>query len=178
MIEFVKGDIFESGCQALVNPVNLNGVMGAGVAKVFKQKFPVNYKIYREACKGHPHPGSVYNSKELAWYEDKNRFSIGTLCCVRDVHVGRVFSVPVTVINFPTKTAWKLPSEFNYIRDGLLVLRDFLMEGKISSIAIPALGCGKGGLPWDKIKQLITLMLEDVDNVTIKVYEPLEENTQ
>jgi O-acetyl-ADP-ribose deacetylase (regulator of RNase III) len=177
MIEFVKGDIFESGCQALVNPVNLQGIMGAGVAKAFKAKFPTNYKLYREACKGYPQLGTIYSTKELPWYEDKKHFTTGTLCCVRDVLTCRLFSTPVTIVNFPTKSAWKLPSEFTYLRDGLLTLRDLLNEGKIASIAIPALGCGKGGLPWDKVKQLITLMLQDVDNVTIKVYEPLEENT-
>ena len=41
MITFIEGDIFTSKCQTLVNPVNCMGVMGNGLAKEFKKRFPV-----------------------------------------------------------------------------------------------------------------------------------------
>ena len=50
MIEFVKGDIFESHCFAAVNPVNCVGVMGAGLAKQFKERYPQMFKEYKKRC--------------------------------------------------------------------------------------------------------------------------------
>ena len=43
MIRFIRGDLFESGCQALVNPVNCVGVMGKGLALQFRHRSPANY---------------------------------------------------------------------------------------------------------------------------------------
>lgn len=50
-IILTKGDLFRSGCQCLVNPVNCVGVMGAGLAKSFKQKLPgipISLKIIKK----------------------------------------------------------------------------------------------------------------------------------
>lgn len=41
------GDILNSTSSILVNPVNCKGVMGAGLAKQFKQKYPKMYLRYR-----------------------------------------------------------------------------------------------------------------------------------
>lgn len=53
MIQYVQGDIFESGASILVNPVNCVGVMGAGLALQFKQRYPKMFKNYEQACKDH-----------------------------------------------------------------------------------------------------------------------------
>ena len=50
MITICKGNIFDSECDALVNPVNCVGVTGAGLAKQFKEKYPMAYYSYRSAC--------------------------------------------------------------------------------------------------------------------------------
>ena len=50
MIHFVKGNLFESNAQALVNAVNTVGVMGKGIALEFKNRYPNNYKIYKDDC--------------------------------------------------------------------------------------------------------------------------------
>jgi O-acetyl-ADP-ribose deacetylase (regulator of RNase III) len=51
MIHFLKGDIFDAGTDAIVNPVNCVGVMGAGLAGKFKVRYPYNFIRYKEACK-------------------------------------------------------------------------------------------------------------------------------
>ena len=160
MIEFVKDDIFESGCEALVNPVNTVGAMGAGLAKQFRDKFPLNLKLYKEAC---------YNVNS-----DNERFVVGTLFWVRDILYGKPFATPVMVVNFPTKSDWRNPSQTQYIKIGLLSLRELIKNQNIKSVAIPALGCGKGQLQWPEIKQLIIEVLSECSNVNIKVYEPIE----
>ncbi len=46
---FHTGDIFDSGAHALVNPVNCVGVMGSGLALMFKKRFLENYSAYVQA---------------------------------------------------------------------------------------------------------------------------------
>ncbi len=46
-------DIFDTSDDfnmVTIIPVNLVGVMGAGLAKQFKEKYPEGYEFYREAC--------------------------------------------------------------------------------------------------------------------------------
>ena len=91
MIHYLTGNIFESDAMALVNTVNLMGVMGKGVALQFRQKFPDNYKVYKSACK------------------DRS-IDIGKLLVCKEQ---TVFGEKL-IVNFPTKTDWRKPSEYIY----------------------------------------------------------------
>ena len=149
MINFVQGNIIESQADALVNTVNTMGIMGKGIALQFKKEFPNNYKIYREACKN-------------------NKLEIGNLLVTEEdtLHYGKKI-----IINFPTKTNWRLPSEYSYIESGLKALVNLIAEKKIKSIAIPPLGSGNGGLDWNKVKILMLEYLLPIE-CDIKIYEP------
>ncbi len=50
MIRFTTGNIMDSSAEALVNTVNTVGVMGKGIALQFKQAFPHNFEVYKQAC--------------------------------------------------------------------------------------------------------------------------------
>ncbi len=149
MIEFIKGDLFDSDAEALVNTVNTEGVMGKGIALQFKSHFPENFKHYASACK----------NKEL---------KIGTLLVTEEetLLTGRK-----TIINFPTKTTWRLPSEYKYIEIGLKELHRVIKDRNIKSIAIPPLGAGNGGLEWDVVKAMILSHLSGLE-CKILIYEP------
>ena len=134
MIEIRKGNLLQSKAIAIVNAVNTVGVMGKGIALQFKEAFPHNYNLYVDACtKNELTPGKL-----LAVFDQSPRF-------------GRKI-----IINFPTKVHGRNPSEYTYIEKGLIALRLLLLQEKnIESIAIPALGCGNGGLDWNIVKQMI-----------------------
>jgi O-acetyl-ADP-ribose deacetylase (regulator of RNase III) len=149
MIRFTKGNLLESGAEALVNTVNTVGVMGKGIALQFKKAFPVNYKRYKEACK----------NGELA---------TGKLLVVEDCNL---LTGEKTIINFPTKQDWRNPAKNEYIASGLIALLSYLKQSKLKSIALPALGCGSGGLDWKVIKPMLTGMLSEL-SIEIIVYEP------
>lgn len=149
MIYYKTGDLFESNAYALVNTVNTVGVMGKGIALQFKKLFPNNYKAYYKACK----------DKELI---------IGKLFIVNDESI---LTGKKLIINFPTKTDWKKPSEYSYITEGLKALKVIISKKNIKSIAIPPLGAGNGGLKWSKVKLLIEEELNEVD-CDIYIYEP------
>ncbi|MFT7381987.1 MAG: O-acetyl-ADP-ribose deacetylase (regulator of RNase III)/uncharacterized protein YwgA [Roseivirga sp.] len=151
MLEFVKGNLLDAEVDTLVNTVNTVGVMGKGIALQFKNRFPYNYKVYKEACKN-------------------GTFTTGQVLVVQD---GDLLNQK-TIINFPTKAHWKSPSKYEYIISGLEALRITLVKNKIKSIAIPPLGCGNGGLDWNKVKSLITKALKDID-AKILVFTPNED---
>jgi len=149
MIKYIKGNILESSAHALVNTVNTVGVMGKGIALQFKKAFPNNYKAYREVCK-------------------KKEIEIGKLFVYTD---SNILSGKKTIINFPTKTDWRKPSEYEYIEKGLDNLLNIISQYNIKSIAIPPLGAGNGGLEWEKVKRIIENKLKNVD-IDIYIYEP------
>lgn len=149
MIIYKKGNILESKADALVNTVNTQGVMGKGIALQFKNAFPLNYKIYQDVCK-------------------RGDFEIGNLLIVED---NGLISGKKTIINFPTKTSWRKPSEYSYIERGLERLLQVIDEKKLNSIAIPPLGSGNGGLNWEIVKKMIEDKMSHLPT-DVFIYEP------
>lgn len=152
MIRFTQGNLLDASAEALVNTVNTVGVMGKGIALMFKERFPLNMQLYAKACKDN------------------------------QVQTGRMFVTntesligPKWIVNFPTKQHWKADSRLEWIEEGLQDLRSFLIEQKVKSIAIPPLGAGNGGLDWDVVKQRIISALSDLDDVEILIYEPTKQ---
>lgn len=151
-MEYIKGNLLDAQSQALVNTVNTVGVMGKGIALQFKESFPMNFKIYVAACKKKElQPGKLLVVKEQTLRGEK------------------------IIINFPTKTEWYMKSRYEYIEEGLKELVKVIQEYEIESIAIPPLGCGNGGLQWEKVKTLIEKYLGHMSPVRVQVFEPNEE---
>lgn len=147
MIEYCYGNIFDSECEALVNPVNCVGVMGAGLAKQFKDRFPWMFTEYVFHCKCSPfEPGDV----TYHWKDN------------------------IYIFNLATKDHWKDPSQLLWISYGLTNLADLIEELDIKSIAIPALGAGLGGLNWNDVKPMIEEFASNLPDVLIEVYPPKE----
>lgn len=151
-MKYITGNLLETDTQALVNTVNTMGIMGKGIALQFKERFPMNFKIYAAACK-------------------KGAIQVGKMLVVKE----NTTSGEKIIINFPTKKEWFKKSQYSYIEEGLKDLVKIIEEYKITSIAIPPLGCGNGGLKWDKVKLMIDIYLGKLSNVTILIYEPNDE---
>lgn len=150
MIRYKKGNIIKADAEALVNTVNCVGIMGKGIALQFKKAFPEAYfHHYQRACRNQElKPGKV-----LVW-------ETGLL-----LH-------PKYIINFPTKKHWKEKSKYEYIEIGLQSLIAEIKRLGIRSIAIPPLGCGLGGLDWDKVHSMIEKALSQVPKIEVFVFEP------
>ena len=149
MITFTTGNLLEARAQALVNTVNTVGVMGKGIALMFKERFSDNYRQYAAACKS----GQVQTGKMF-------------------ITEPAELDGPRWIINFPTKQHWRSPSQLDWVTEGLKDLREFLIENRIESIAIPPLGAGNGGLDWAVVKPEIEQVLGDLHGVEIVVFEP------
>lgn len=149
MIRFVKGDLLESDAAVLVNTVNTVGVMGKGIALQFKEAYQNNFRQYKKACQ-------------------EGRVQVGRMFITEDTNI---FGQEKVIVNFPTKTTWRLPSQYSYIQDGLKDLREQIASHKWPSIAIPPLGSHNGGLEWDKVRRMIQDALSDLE-CDIQIYEP------
>jgi O-acetyl-ADP-ribose deacetylase (regulator of RNase III) len=78
------------------------------------------------------------------------------------------------IVHFPTKNHWRDSSRLEDISTGLESLLSELRRLQIASIAMPALGCGLGGLDWPEVKETISnVFLESSVDVRVQVYEPL-----
>ncbi|OHC69485.1 MAG: Appr-1-p processing protein [Rhodocyclales bacterium RIFCSPLOWO2_02_FULL_63_24] len=151
MIKFTQGNLLEARAEALVNTVNTVGVMGKGIALMFKERFGENFQHYAAACKA------------------------------KEIRTGQVFVTEVReldgprwIINFPTKQHWRAPSKLEWVVEGLQDLRRFIVDKSIKSIAIPPLGAGNGGLDWTEVKPHIEAALGDLQGVDILVFEPTD----
>lgn len=150
MIEYGEGNIFKTDAQALVIPVNTEGVCGKGLALQFRNRFPEEYKSYRRAC-------------------------ISDL-----VKVGQMYCIPMALtkdqrlqylICFPTKMYWRYPSRIEFIESGMESLVSLMHFHEMKSIAIPALGCGAGELKWVDIKPKLESYVKDLE-ARVVLYPP------
>jgi len=149
MIRYTTGNLLEAKAEALVNTVNTVGIMGKGIALMFREAFDANYRAYAAACKR------------------------------GEVQVGRMFVTersavlgPRWIINFPTKQDWRSKTKLQWVVDGLADLRRVIVEKNIHSVAVPPLGCGNGGLDWADVKSEIEKTLGDLESVEVQVFEP------
>jgi O-acetyl-ADP-ribose deacetylase (regulator of RNase III) len=150
-ITYSSGDLVDADVDALVNTVNTVGVMGKGLALQFKRRFPDNFRRYAAACK-------------------------------RDeVQLGHMFVVSVDaldgpryIVNFPTKKHWRSRSRLPDIEEGLHDLVRVVQELGITSIAVPPLGTGNGGLKWPEVNQVLERYLDKLNNVDVRVFPPTE----
>lgn len=149
MLHFTEGNLLDAEVEAVVNTVNTVGVMGKGIALMFKERFPENFRLYKHAC-------------------DMNNVKTGQVFVT---YPGGVVW-PRVIINFPTKQHWRENTRLSYIRDGLQDLVRVIQSENISSIAIPPLGCGNGGLDWVDVKNEIETHLGGIDGIEVVVYQP------
>lgn len=150
MIRFTQGNLLDADAEALVNTVNTVGVMGKGVALMFKEAHPENFKAYEDACR----------AKEV---------QIGKMFVTE--RRGEMFG-PKWIVNFPTKAHWRFPSKMEWVVQGLEDLKRVIKEHGIKSVALPPLGAGNGGLAWKDVRPQIESALGELNDVDVIVYEP------
>lgn len=144
-ISIIRGNIFNTKAQTIVNTVNCVGVMGKGIALVYKLRYPNMFDLYQQFCK-------------------EKYISIGKLWLYKGEE-----NAP-WVLNFPTKIHWKYPSKIEYIEKGLQKFLETYKEKNISSIAFPLLGAHNGGLDREFVFDLMIKYLSQC-NIPVEIYE-------
>ena len=145
MVTLLRGNIFSTKMQTIVNTVNCDGVMGKGLALSFRLRYPQMFERYRELCR-------------------EGLFTVGKLWLYNGDSSQR------WVLNFPTKDHWKDPSQMEYIEMGLQKFVDTYKDHGIMSIAFPILGTNNGGLDKDAVRQLMQSYLSQCD-ISVEIYD-------
>jgi O-acetyl-ADP-ribose deacetylase (regulator of RNase III) len=144
-LKYIQGNIFNSKCQTVVNTVNCVGVMGKGIAQVYKLRYPLMFNEYKKHCQNQLiKPG-------LLWLFNKQD------------------NAP-WILNFPTKIHWKYPSKIEWVESGLKKFVETYEEKGITSIAFPLLGTHNGGLSTHEVKALMDEYLSKCQ-IDIEIYE-------
>lgn len=147
-IKYSNGDIFNAKTHVIVNPVNTVGIMGNGLAKVFKDKYPEMFESYKKYCFTKDPNKKLTIGKLFLWKSDK-----------------------YYILNFPTKIHWKDDSKLEYIEAGLIKLKHTYKKKNIKSIAFPKIGAGLGNLKWNDVEKLFYKHFEGED-LEIILYGP------
>ncbi len=121
MLQCTADSLFVSPAQTLVNTVNTVGVMGKGIAREFRRRYPQMFGRYKDYC-------------------DRGKLEVGQLYLYRTPNKW--------VLNFPTKKHWRGKSQLEWIEAGLQKFVDSYESRGITSVSFPQLGCGNGGLLW------------------------------
>ena len=161
MIKYKTGDLFDDDAQYFVNAVNCVGIMGKGIALQFKRRYPEYFKHYQWQCG----VGDVLvNAGDIAISD-----FLFLRCDNEALFLSRKY--PECIISVATKTHWRDTSTLDDIRTGIRNMKAMIIGMEITSLAMPALGCGLGGLSWNDVHLLIEQELSDVD-CDIRVYLP------
>lgn len=142
MLKIIKGNIFTTECQTIVNTINCVGIMGAGIAFEMRLRYPEMNNKYIELCK-------------------EFKIKIGYLWLYK--------SNERWILNFPTKNHWKDESKAEYVELGLKKFMETYIERGITSIAFPMLGASLGGLPENVSLKIMTEYLEKC-NIPVEIY--------
>lgn len=145
MFKALIGDLFESPAQTWVNTVNCVGVMGKGVAEQFAKRFPAMLADYKRRC-------------------ERKAVRLGEPYLYLDASGRRI-------VNFSTKGHWRSASRLADIERGLDYFAAHVDEWGITSVAMPPLGCGNGGLEWEEVGPLIYARLHALP-IDVEVYAP------
>ena len=146
MITYIKADLFTEPHPLIAHGCNAQGVMGAGVAKIIKNKFPQAFNRYKEEC------DEYKRYKRTEWI------------------LGNVI-LEGTIANCITQEFYGIDTDryvsYDAIDTCMLKLRTLIFYKLIPYIAMPKIGAGLGGGNWEVIEAIINHRMKDVD---VRVY--------
>lgn len=164
-ISLVEGDMFFSGMQTLTVSVNLQGIMGKGLASRAKYQFPDVYVYYQDCCRARRVTAvkpCIYK-REGSLDEDLADLSTP----LKTPNAVKWFML------FATKRKWRDNSRMDDIEGGLSWFREHFASEGVTSVALPALGCGLGGLGWEEVGPLMCKYLHGI-GIDVAIYLPRE----
>lgn len=139
-VEEREGDLFEASAQALAHGCNCAGAMGKGIAVEFRKRWPDMFSRYRERCAS-------------------GKFTLGDLF---------VWTTEDRIIyNLGTQRTWKTKASPEAIAQAIQRMVDHARQHDISSIAMPKIGAGLGGLDWPEVRTILDRVIPDELDVIV-----------
>lgn len=158
--------MFFSQMHTLTISVNTVGVMGKGLASRAKYQFPDVYVYYQDLCRQKTlQMGRPYLYKREGYLDNELADEPNSLL---NANSNKWFLL------FPTKNHWKQGSDIKGIEQGLEWLQNNYQRHGVRSLAVPALGCGLGGLKWEDVGPLMCRYLAALE-ISVGIYLPREQ---
>lgn len=163
--QIIKGDLFdpEHDFDALAQGVNTWGVMGAGIAPVFKNHWPEMFEEYRTLCKRH---GKTLSGLIHIFEQDP---------ALGEPYEGEEGEMVVDVITGPTiynlfsQTDPGPNAEYGLLRTATILMRQDADNWGYKKVGLPWIGCGIGGLEKHNVQELFEEILGDSETEFILV---------
>lgn len=153
MIHYVKGNLLDSDCDYICHQVNCQGVMGSGIAKQIRERWPEVYESYRRYCDTyHFDADDLLGGADIMPIEDGTRSVINMFAQNKYGYDGARYT------------------SYDAFDECLRTIRWLVPANKGISIGFPKnIGCGLGGGNWKVISALIEAILgEDYE---VYIYE-------
>ena len=147
MIEFIKGDLLETGLPIIAHQVNTLGIMGAGIAKQIAIKHPTVYEQYKAKC-----PAPLGTCLIVKLPNEEGTQYVANIFAQNKIGIG------------PCLT------DYNALHTGLTCLLTECLNMGITEVGIPArIGCGLAGGDWEGV---VLPMIKEIfeDNLFVKLY--------
>ena len=149
MIHHVTGDILRSTARAIAHGVAPNDPFSSGLALSLRERWPAMYKDFRHFCQAtHPKSGGAWvwggaeGTRIINLFTQEGAYGHGAK---------------------PGKAT------VEHVNHALRELRQLMDTEKFTSLALPRLATGVGGLNWEDVSPLIDKHLGDL-NVPVYVY--------
>lgn len=139
MITWEDGDLFDCGIPAIAHGVNCQGVMGAGIALQFRQRYPEMYESYRRRC---AKPSGFIPGDVMPWRHDDGRV---------------IFNLATQFLPGPDAKLWMISAAVGRM------ITEAHHDFCITRIAMPEIGCGIGGIT----PASLTIALEPYRNAPV-----------
>lgn len=150
MVVYKECDIFDSGADVICHQVNCQGVMGSGLAKQVRERYPSVYKEYKSWC-------NIYKPEELL---GKSQFV--PLVPISEVANGNYQQGDLMgIINVFGQLDYGYTGEcytdYEALRHAFQNLRKFCKTFLYNPIiAFPYnFGCARGGGDWETVSAMI-----------------------
>lgn len=147
-IEYIKGDLFSTKIKTIVHGCNAQGVMGSGVAKIIKERYPKAFDRYRKQ------------------YEQYNHLKLGHVIpvpCGDRINDPDNYKVIVNAItqDFYGRDGSRYVS-YDAVAECMSTINKFFEVYGIDEVAMPQIGAGLGGGDWNVIASIIESELKNV----------------
>lgn len=143
MIKHIKCDIFKSGADVICHQVNCQGVMGSGIAKQVREKYPWVYAHYKQLCK------NFRNRKD------------DLLGMVQGIYIDEETKILNLYAQLNYGYDGKCYTDYDALKKTLMYIANYYHR---NIIAIPYLmGCHRGGGDWNIVCKMIEEVFADSD---------------
>lgn len=146
MISYHNGDLLESDCDIIAHQVNLQGVMGGGIARQIAEKYPLCERAYNSFCY------YVINIK------------LGT------VHKCEIYKKPIIMNCFSQKE--NFDTDYNAVKECFDNIKNFMLEMQYKTLGVPFnYGCGIANGDWNKVEAIFKELFENEPNIELIFYK-------